>query len=464
MDDLARPAEWARFRESKAHNGQLSRAELQELDDFIAAAGYGPVVACMRADVAGAGGSGSAGAAGAGGSVRGELAFGYPKRMVVNKSGTRKKRVVYSYDATQTWVLKVLAFLLYRYDGKLSDACYSFRRQLSAKTAWERIMALPDAGRMWVLKADIHDYFNSMPVERLMETLGDFVDDDPELLAFLRALHLDECCWEGDELVVARRGAMAGVPTSAFMANIYLDDVDRNFLEQGVPYFRYSDDILIFARSESELLRLRDELEAAVGEHGLEMNPAKTAVFAPGEAWDFLGFRYVDGRIDLSRATVRKMKDRIKRKAHALYRWRMSKGVDFERTARVMIRVFDRKIYDFSGTREFTWARWFFPVLSCSDGLHEIDECMVEHLRYLSSGRYYKGNYRVGYEQLKALGYTSLVHEYYRYLEDCRMLDEFNAGVAEGAGLGTGAGAGAAGAAGAGAAGAAGAAGVTDVE
>jgi len=408
IDDLARPAEWARFREDKNGSGQLSRAELQELDDFIAAAGYEPVVAAMREGVA---------------------AFGYPKRMVVNKSGTRRKRVVFCYDAAQTWVLKLMARLLYRYDDGLSSACYSFRRDLSAKKAWDRIIALSDVGSSWVLKADIHDYFNSMPVDLLMRTLAGFVDDDPELLAFLCDMHQDERCWEGGELVAARRGAMAGVPTSAFMANIFLDDMDRHFLDLGVPYFRYSDDILIFARSEGELQRLRDELERIVGEHGLEMNPSKTAVFAPGEAWDFLGFRYVQGRIDLSRATVQKMKDKIKRSAHSLYRWRMRKGVDFERAARVMTRTFERKIFDVSGTREFTWSRWFFPVLSCSDGLHEIDEYMLQNLRYLKSGRYYKGNYRVDYEQLKALGYSSLVHEYYCYLEECRELEEFNSGV-----------------------------------
>ena len=67
---------------------------------------------------------------------------------------------------------------------------------------------------------------------------------------------------------------------------------------------------------------------------------------------------------------------------------------------------------------DFTWCRWFFPVIDTADSLKIIDEYLIEYIRYLSSGRHYKGNYRITYEHIKELGFRSLVNEYYRYKEE----------------------------------------------
>ncbi|MBQ1303825.1 MAG: hypothetical protein IIY51_02855, partial [Erysipelotrichaceae bacterium] len=61
-----------------------------------------------------------------------------------------------------------------------------------------------------------------------------------------------------------------------------------------------------------------------------------------------------------------------------------------------------------------------------SDGLHQIDETMLEYLRYLYSGRHYKGNYRVSYEDMKKLGYTSLVAEFYNWKRENAELNRIN--------------------------------------
>ena len=56
-------------------------------------------------------------------------------------------------------------------------------------------------------------------------------------------------------------------------------------------------------------------------------------------------------------------------------------------------------------------------------GLKQIDEYMQKYLRYLYSGRHYKGNYRISYEKLKSLGYTPLVNEYYNWKKENERLN-----------------------------------------
>ena len=75
------------------------------------------------------------------------------------------------------------------------------------------------------------------------------------------------------------------------------------------------------------------------------------------------------------------------------------------------------------------WDRWLghqnipsrlslwlhFPVINSTDGLKEIDHYLQQNIRFLSTGKHNKANYRTDYAQLKQLGYKSLVNEFYKY-------------------------------------------------
>ena len=357
-----------------------------------------------------------------------DLVFSYPEKKTLSKMGSGKKRVVYSFAPDETWILKHLARLLYKYDDRMPDSCYSFRRSRTVKTAVDRILRIPGLDGKYVIKADIHDYFNSIDVPTLLEELGNVVDDDPELLGLMRDILTRDRCVSNGEVIEEKRGAMAGMPLSSFFANVYLMDMDLAFEERGVPYFRYSDDILIFADSGEEACAFLDELKDRLAEKKLTMNPDKVSVSGPGEPWEFLGFRYEDGGIDLAHATVEKMKGKIRRKARKLYRKRKKKGLPFEKAALSMIRGFDSKFYDLTGNRDYTWTGFYFPVITGTEGLKEIDDYMIKYLRYLATGRHYKGNYRVPYDKLRKLGFTPLVAEYYNWKAESAKLERINRG------------------------------------
>ena len=208
-------------------------------------------------------------------------------------------------------------------------------------------------------------------------------------------------------------------------ANIYLLALDEMFTES---YFRYSDDIIIFCDSLQQTEDTFRLLKNHIEEKKLTLNMDKYSISGPHEKWEFLGFSYYDHSIDLSDTAIRKMQGKIRRKARGLYRWRQKNGYSFEKAARAMIRSFDNRFYDLSGTNEFTWTRFYFPVLTVSNGLHKIDEYMQMYLRYLYSGRHYKGNYDITYPQLKKLGYTPLVSEYYNWKRENIELNRKNHG------------------------------------
>jgi chromosome segregation protein len=109
-----------------------------------------------------------------------------------------------------------------------------------------------------------------------------------------------------------------------------------------------------------------------------------------------------------------------KRKAAAIYRRKCRQGTADDKAAKNLIRTFDRKFFAPANEKDFTWSRWFFPVITTHKGLEEIDRYLVEYIRYTYTGRHYKGNYKISYEHLKSLGLRSLVNEYYKYRNDIK--------------------------------------------
>ncbi len=392
LQELTLPETWQAFIQYKTEKQHLSPAGQRVLEDFLAKG------ACVRA---------------------GELrASDYvpplPAKKEISKAGTDKKRTVYFYPEEFQTFLKVIAFLLYRYDGRFAPNCYAFRRQLGVSDAIRRLRSIRDLSRKYCFKVDIHNYFNSISVPRLMEKLDFLKEADAPLYALFEKMFTADAALKNGKLCTEARGAMAGIPVSPFFANIYLSDIDWEFERQQVLYFRYSDDILLFADSREELADLQRQLCQALDEHKLALNPQKLHVSAPGEAFEFLGFSYQDGRIDLSENTIRKMKAKIRRKAHALRRWQLAKGLSGDKAAKGLIHAMNCKFYGVHDEEEFSWSRWFFPNLTTTKGLEEIDAYMQQYIRYAATGRHNKANYRIRYATLKEWGYRNLVHEYYK--------------------------------------------------
>lgn len=402
ISQLDDQAVWEEFLAHRLMKGRFTWSIFSDADDYVANESYLPVA---RAFISGEG-------------------PGIPEKKLVNKMGTGKKRTVYCFNPEETRVLKLLAFLLYRYDDRFSTNCYAFRRGVKASDAIFRLRKELKGRNMWAYKLDIHDYFNSISIPILLPILKDLLSDDPPLYAFLERMLNDDRALSNGVIVRENRGVMAGTPTSPFLADVYLMEVDRHFAEAGVIYARYSDDIILFAPTKEELEAHKATLLGFLKEYALEVNPDKERIYSPDEPFEFLGFRCHGAAIDISEAVRSKMKGKIRRAARSMLRWRVAKGLTPEQAMKGMIRKFNAKLFEGDDPDSLSWSRWFFPVINRTEGLKEIDRYLQENLRYLSTGRHTKANYRTRYTDLKALGYRSLVHEYYLYKQKLSLKTE----------------------------------------
>ena len=391
LDQLAEQGVWEEFLAHRLKKGRLTWRTFDMADAFVAEERYLPVVERL---------------------LHGD-GLSIPQKHLVNKMGSDKKRVVYSFDDDEMYVLKAMSFLLYCYDSQISPNCYSFRQGLTAHDALHQLLHTLANRKMWTYKLDIHNYFNSISIPLLLPILRKVLADDLRLYTFFEKLLSDGRALFKGEIIHENRGVMAGTPISPFLANIYLMELDRYFADAGIIYARYSDDIILFAPDRSTLDTHITTLYDFLEKYRLQVNPDKVRIYSPDEAFDFLGFKCMGRSIDIADATKRKMKDKIQRRTRSLLRWRCRKGVPAEIAMKVLIEQFNRKFYESDDPETLTWSRWFFPLLNRTEGLRDIDHCLQENIRFLATGRHNKANFRWRYSQLKELGYRSLVHEFY---------------------------------------------------
>ena len=392
MDKLSQKESWELFYEYKT---SLVCADLfrKQLREFMDREAYLPVTDRM---------------------AQGE-AWPLPKRSVITKMSTQKKRTVYTYPPAENMVLKLLTYLLLRtYDDCFAPGLFSFRPGRSAKDAIRYLQRDRDLSQKYSYKVDVSNYFNSIPVDRILSRVRQIAADDPKLCDFLEQLLREpDALLENGRHITEPKGIMAGTPIAAFLANVYLMDLDALFYEKGVLYARYSDDIILFEKTKEEVEAHADFIRRYLNEHGLSVNPAKECFRDPADGFTFLGFFVRGEEIDIAPVSVEKLKAKMRRKTRALQRWAHRNELEGRTAAKAFIRVFNRKLMESSGDNDLTWSFWYFSVLTTTKSLNEIDRYAQDCVRYLISGKRTKARFNVRYEQMKELGYKSLVHAFY---------------------------------------------------
>lgn len=396
LDFIVQKSVWEKFLTYKLEKSLLTKREQVVIKKYIEEERYLPISEKI---------------------IRGDYHFSPPMKYFINKVDKQKKRVVYQYQEDETMVLKLISFLCYRYDDKIPSNCYSFRKSQGVKQAIYALIKNKEIKTMCCYKVDIENYFNSIPIKKLLPKLEHILKDE-KLYVFLKEILEDKRVSFQGKIIEEEKGIMAGVPISAFLANVYLMDLDKSYEEEKKIYARYSDDIILFCK-EGELEEEKEKLKRQIEEYGLKINLKKEESILPYQQWSFLGFAYEDGKIDLSDISKKKIKGKIRRAARKIRRWMLKKGASFEKALKVMNRKFNDKFYAKESGRELSWARWFFPIINEIEGLREVDHYMQDYLRYIVTGKHNKKNYeKVPYSILKQCNYQPLVAAYYKMKEN----------------------------------------------
>ena len=168
------------------------------------------------------------------------------------------------------------------FDRDFSAASFAYRPRLAVELALARVVALRLWGFGFVVDADIRRFFDEVSHERLLNDLEKRLNDRRIL-----ALIAQWLAAFGGEFGLAQ-----GAPISPFLANLFLDPVDKAIESKSVRLVRYADDLLLLCRSAAKAGRALDRLAALLADRGLRLHETKTRLTTFDEGFDFLGYRF----------------------------------------------------------------------------------------------------------------------------------------------------------------------------
>lgn len=208
----------------------------------------------------------------------------------------------------QQAILQVLEPLL---DPGFSGSSYGFRPGRSAHDALRQARDYVADGYGTVVDLDLEKFFDRVNHDILMARLSRRIGDT-RLLAIIRrflqaGMLVNGVCIERQE------GTPQGGPLSPLLANLLLDDLDKELERRGHRFCRYADDCNIYVRSQAAGQRVMASVTAFLeGKLQLRVNREKSAV-APVEERQFLGHRLgMGGRLGIAPKSLARMKERLR--------------------------------------------------------------------------------------------------------------------------------------------------------
>lgn len=103
-------------------------------------------------------------------------------------------------------------------------------------------------GKLYLAEIDLKNYFDNIPLERLMKMLEERISDEAVLTLLRKYMY---CKIEKDNRIENKtKGLVQGSSCSPILSNLYLHLLDCRMEEQGLCWMRFADNIYIF---ESEI-------------------------------------------------------------------------------------------------------------------------------------------------------------------------------------------------------------------
>jgi RNA-directed DNA polymerase len=236
------------------------------------------------------------------------------RRHYIPKPGTQEKRPLgiptVRDRVVQTAVRMVIEPI---FEHEFAEHSYGFRPGRGCKDALRRVDELLKAGYTYIVDADLKRYFDTIPHDGLMTLVGQKVSDG-RVLTLIEAF-LKQGVLDGMREWTPEMGSPQGAVISPLLSNIYLNPLDHLMAQAGTEMVRYADDFVILCRSPEAAIQALAMVQEWTTAVGLTLHPTKTRIVnAKEEAFEFLGYRFMNGKRYPRTKSLKKLKDTIRAK------------------------------------------------------------------------------------------------------------------------------------------------------
>ncbi len=134
------------------------------------------------------------------------------------------------------------------FDPEFSESSFGFRPGRSAHQAVRQVQRSLRQGYRIAVDVDLSSFFDTVNHDLLMTMVGRKIHDK-RVLALIGS-YLRAGVESDGRRAATRRGVPQGGPLSPLLANILLDNLDKELEKRGHRFVRYADDFIILVKSQ----------------------------------------------------------------------------------------------------------------------------------------------------------------------------------------------------------------------
>ena len=200
------------------------------------------------------------------------------------------------------------------WEHTFSEYSYGFRPGRSQHMAIQQARCYVEEGYTHVVDIDLAKFFDRVNHDRLMSRLAQRIEDK-RVLRVIRAF-LNSGILIGDIIEEPGEGTPQGGPLSPLLANIVLDELDKELEKRGLHFIRYADDCAIYVKSKRAGERVMQSISRFITRRlKLAVNEAKSSVTRPWIS-RCLGFRitrmFGATLIGIHQKSIKRFKEKIR--------------------------------------------------------------------------------------------------------------------------------------------------------
>jgi len=211
------------------------------------------------------------------------------KRQEIPKSGGGVRELGIPTALDRFVQQAILQVLQPRFDPTFSEHSHGFRPGRRAHDAVCEAQRYIQDGHRVVVDVDLEKFFDRVNHDVLMGKLLARIEDK-RMLGLIRR-YLEAGIMANGVVVERVEGTPQGGPLSPLLANVLLDEVDKELEKRGHAFVRYADDSNVYVRSRRAGEDVMKTLRRLYGRLRLRINEAKSAVARPQDR-KFLGYSF----------------------------------------------------------------------------------------------------------------------------------------------------------------------------
>jgi len=262
----------------------------------------------------------------------------------------------------------------------------------------------------YILRFDVENFFSTILHDELIRVIKKRIRKKELLYLIAEAIKNTNDIEKSSGVAHRQKGIPQGLSISNILSNIYLFGIDAKYENSNnIKYFRFVDDILVLC-NEEQADSLKISIFKDFEEIGLKLHDdkdKKNCCQPANEVFDFLGYKFNNGKISVRKQSLDKIRDSIiKLLTYFKYRKNVnSELIEFKMNLKISGCIID--------SNKYGWM-FYFSQITDESILHSLDRFINIQLK------------RYGMQELKHKKFVKTWNEINKNIKNTSYIPKFN--------------------------------------